>query len=325
MNFLAMTLIANGGRMGKGENLPDFMSNGRMAVHTFDLVIGHVILMHELRSIFRAQDLRFIVALNALPFRDMAISLDDIEMAPFAGHASCDVLPVIETPPFDLDIALRFHMARSAATDGAGDAFFIPSRASLIIVTDEAIRLVNGQMFPLDDLGVAARASKVHIPSQITQVFPMGESHILIHHILLEIFDSMTSPLEATGVANLCMRPARPLSGDEIGERYLTIHPLAFQMIPKPGLVMALCAGHLPVAGNLPGLDIDAHLMAEAAEGRAFRKFKKRPENNEKDDDTKGKKDLYPFEVGPRPFLRLSEEIDPEGPDKMIKVFERPH
>jgi N-acetylglucosamine transport system substrate-binding protein len=60
-------------------------------------------------------------------------------MAPFADHASFDVLPVIETPPFDLDIALRFHMAGSAATDGTGDAFFIPSRASLIIVADEAI------------------------------------------------------------------------------------------------------------------------------------------------------------------------------------------
>ena len=252
MNFLAMTFIAKGGRMGKGENLPDLMSNGRMAICTLDLVIGHMILMHELRGIFSAQYLWLIVALNALPFRDMAISFYDIEMAPFADYASFNVLPMIETPPFDLDIPLRFHMARSAATDGTGDAFFIPSWASLIIVTDETIRLVNREMFPLDDLGVAARASKVHIPSQITQVLLMGESHIFIDHLLLEILDSMTSVLETTGVANLCMRPARPLSGDEIGQRHLTIHPFAFQMIQKPRLVMALCAGHMPVAGGLP-------------------------------------------------------------------------
>ena len=65
--------------------------------------------------------------------------------------------------------------------------------------------------------------------------------------------------------------------------------------------------------------------MAEAAKGRAFRKFEKPPEDNEKDDDTEGKEDFYPLEMGLRPFLCLTEKIDPEGPDEMIKICKSPH
>jgi hypothetical protein len=47
-----------------------------------------MILMDELRGEFGAQYFWFIMALDALSFRDMAIALDDTEMALFTGHAS---------------------------------------------------------------------------------------------------------------------------------------------------------------------------------------------------------------------------------------------
>ena len=77
----------------------------------------------------------------------------------------------------------------------------------------------------------------------------------------------MTSLLEAGRIADLGVGPARLLSGDEVGQGDLAIDPFPLQVVKKPRLIMAFGAGHMPVAGGLPGVDIDVHLVAEAAEG----------------------------------------------------------
>jgi hypothetical protein len=75
--------------------------------------------MHELRGIFRTQEDRFIMTFQTLSFRDMAISLNDAEMALLTGYPSSNILLVIEAPTFDLDIPFRLDMAGGASSDGA--------------------------------------------------------------------------------------------------------------------------------------------------------------------------------------------------------------
>ncbi len=54
VDLLGVALIAIGGGMGKTGDLPNLMAKGGMATRAFDFVIGHVILVHELRGIFSA-------------------------------------------------------------------------------------------------------------------------------------------------------------------------------------------------------------------------------------------------------------------------------
>jgi hypothetical protein len=84
-------------------------------------------------------------------------------------------------------------------------------------MTDEAVRFMNSEVLSLNELSMAGGTSKFHFPFQLTQVFPVGEGHILIDHIPLEILDLVTSLLKATRIADLGMRFARSFSGDKIG------------------------------------------------------------------------------------------------------------
>jgi hypothetical protein len=90
---------------------------------------------------------------------------------------------------------------------------------------------MNGEMGSLDELGMTGSASKLHPSSQLTYVFFMGEAHILIDHISLKIFSLMTSLLETTRIADLCMGSAWPFPRDKIGKRDLAVHPFSFKMI----------------------------------------------------------------------------------------------
>jgi len=118
MDFLTVASVAKGGVMRKSGNLPDLMAKGGVTIRALDLVIGYVFLVHELRRILGAQNHGLVMALNAFPFRDMGISLNDVKMTLFAGYPSGDVLAVIEAPPFNLNISLGLDMAGSASADG---------------------------------------------------------------------------------------------------------------------------------------------------------------------------------------------------------------
>jgi hypothetical protein len=59
----------------------------------------------------------------------------------------------------------------------------------------------------------------------------MGEGHILIDHISLKVLNLVTSLLKTARIADLCMGPAWPFPGDEIGKRDLAVHPFSFKMI----------------------------------------------------------------------------------------------
>ena len=105
---------------------------------------------------------------DTFSLRHMAISLNDAEMAFLACHPSRDVLLVIKVPAFDLNIPFGLDMTGSAAPDRARNALVFPLWTGVIIVTDEAVDFVNGQVQPLNQLGVAARAAQFHPSSQFT-------------------------------------------------------------------------------------------------------------------------------------------------------------
>jgi hypothetical protein len=105
--------------MGEGRDLADLMPQRRVATGAFDLVVGDMFLVHQLRGIFRAQEDRFIMTFQALSFRDMAISLYNAEMTLLASDPSGNIFFVIEVPTLDLDISLRLHVAGGTSSDGA--------------------------------------------------------------------------------------------------------------------------------------------------------------------------------------------------------------
>jgi hypothetical protein len=118
MNFLVVALIANGGRMNKSENWSNLMPNITVAICAFDLVVGDMILMHELRGVFGAQYFRFIMALDTFSLWDMAVSLHDIVMTLLTDDLSCNILPMIETPTFDLNVPFGLNMTRGTTAYG---------------------------------------------------------------------------------------------------------------------------------------------------------------------------------------------------------------
>jgi len=165
MGLLAMTLITNSGRVDKGKNRSDFMPNRSMAICTFDLVIGHMIFMHELRGILGSQYLGFFMTLKTFSFRDMTISHDDIDMTLLTGYSSCNILSVIEAPAFNLDISFWLDMAGSTTSHRTRDALLLPSRTSPIKVANKTVGLMDGEMGSLNKLSMTGGTSKPRSPS----------------------------------------------------------------------------------------------------------------------------------------------------------------
>jgi len=156
------------------------------------------------------------MALDALPLRNMSIPLNDVDMASLTDHPSGNILPVIEIPPLDFDISLGLDMTGGASTYSTRNTLLFTLLASLVIMADETVDFMNGEMGSLNQLGMTGRTSKFHPPSQLPQMLPVGESHVLVEHVSLEIFGLMASLLEATRIVDLSMRPLRGLPRDEI-------------------------------------------------------------------------------------------------------------
>jgi hypothetical protein len=223
-----------------------------MAMRAFDLMIRDMIFVLELRGVLGAQDLGFVMTLDTLSFRYVAVPLDHIEMTLLTGHPSFDVFPMVETPTLDFDVSLRLEVARGATADRTGKTFFLSFRASLVIVTDETVGFVNREVLPLDHLGVTGGASQLHPPFQLVQMFTMGEGDIFVDHISTEILDLVTPFLQAAGIADLRVRRRRLFPRDEIGQRDLSVNPFSFQMIEEAWRIVTLGAGDIAMAGDLP-------------------------------------------------------------------------
>jgi hypothetical protein len=119
MHFFVVAPITIGRNVGEGRDLTNLMPQRRVATGTFDLVVGDMFFVHELRGIICGQEDRLIMTFYAFPLRDMAISLDDAEMAFLAGDPPGNILFVIEVPALDFDISFGLHVAGRTPSDGA--------------------------------------------------------------------------------------------------------------------------------------------------------------------------------------------------------------
>jgi hypothetical protein len=156
------------------------------------------------------------MALDTLAFRNMSIPLHHVDMTPLTDNPSGNILPVIEIPPPDFNVSFGFDMTGGTSSYRTRNALLLTPRARLVVMADETIDLVNGEMGPLNQLRMTGGASKFHSSSQLPQVLSVGEGHILIDHISLQIFSLMTTLLETTRVVDLRMRPIGRLTRDEI-------------------------------------------------------------------------------------------------------------
>jgi len=77
----------------------------------------------------------------------------------------------------------------------------------------------------------------------------------------------MATFLEATHIADLGVRHARPLSRDKIGQRDLAVHPFALQMFEKTRLIVAFRTCNIAMTGGPPRFHISIHLVTKAAKG----------------------------------------------------------
>ena len=104
---------------------------------------------------------------QALSLGDMAISLDNAEMALLASDPPGNILFMIEAPALDPDIPFRLDVAGGTSPDGTRKTFLLPLGAGLIVVADEAINFMNRQVFSLNQLSMTAGAAELHSPSQL--------------------------------------------------------------------------------------------------------------------------------------------------------------
>ena len=185
MGIFAVASVAIGGGMGDRWDLTDLVPERCMARRTFDLMIRHMFLVKGLRRIFRREYFRFVMAFNTLSLGHMGISLNHTEMTLFASDPSFNILPMIETPTINCNISLRLNVAGGATPDRTGNTLLFPSQTRPVVVADETVGLMNGEVQSLHNLGMAGGTSKFHPPSQFLEVFSMGKGHILIDHISL--------------------------------------------------------------------------------------------------------------------------------------------
>jgi len=139
-----------------------------VAIGAFDLVVGDMILMYELRGVLGAQYCRFIMALDTFSFRNMSIPLNNTEVAFLTGNPSFDILPMIETPSINFNISLRCEMTRGTTPHSTRKALPFPFGTSLVVVADETVGFMNGEVHALDELGMTRGATKFQPPSQLT-------------------------------------------------------------------------------------------------------------------------------------------------------------
>jgi len=86
-------------------------------------------------------------------------------------------------------------------------------------------------MQPLDELGMAGRASKDHPSSQLTQMFPVWKIDILKDHLSPQVVSLVTPFFQAISIIHFVMEFSDSFSNQKIGKSELEIYPFPFDMV----------------------------------------------------------------------------------------------
>lgn len=105
---------------GRGHGVYGFVLNLDVAIRAFDLVIGHVSLMHELGLVVATQSRRIVVASVAAFARNLARTLNHVRVARRALHVEALNVAVVET-----QIRLGDYLFRHFVTQGAAPGALI--------------------------------------------------------------------------------------------------------------------------------------------------------------------------------------------------------
>jgi len=181
----------------------------------------------------------------------------------------------------NLYVTAGLEMARTAA----GHILLLFFR--LVKVADETFHVGHDHVSALNDLRVTGRAAELLLPFHLLDMLAVVEDNIPKDEVALQILPIVATALQAARIIYLGMCLGGALSGDEVCHRQLAVFPLALQVVHKPGLVMAVDAGHVAVGRRLPGLHIDRHVVADTAEEGLFRDLiggDYRGENTDKDE-----------------------------------------
>lgn len=137
-------------------------------------------------------------------------------------------------------------------------------------MTDKTVGFVNSEVGSLDKLSMAGCASKVHTPSQLAQMSPMGKANILKYHIPFQIIFFVTPALQTVAIINFVMEFPDPLSNHKIRDSQLEIAPFSFKMIQEAWTAVTTKAGYVIMRGYFPRFNIFLHIVTETTKRRAF-------------------------------------------------------
>ncbi len=185
-----------GPAVGKGIDVPDDpVLDLHVALVAFDLVLGDVGGVHQVRVLDLVKPLLFPVALVAVLVGNAAVADDCVAVAFVAGEAVVENRDVVESGSVLAHQGL-FLVAVVAVVD-PGIVF------ALLEVADETGAFGDRDMLPLDDLGVTARALELLSPFRVGQVDLMVENHLVELNLSFEQPLFVAARAKAAFVADL--------------------------------------------------------------------------------------------------------------------------
>jgi hypothetical protein len=232
--------------------------------------------VHQFGIAVLVQPVLLEVATVAVLARDGAVAEDDLAMALIAAEVFLVGNRVVEAN------LVGTQVLPDVAVRAAGDVRVVLAGLEM---ADETGAFRDGDMVPLNDLGVAAGAAECLSSPQVSQVDFVIEDDPLELDLALEKPFVMAARPETAFVRDFSPRLGLDVELRPVAEDLVEAFELDAQERPDPGRIMALAALDAGMGGLLPALVEGFHIVADGAElvmGCVLGRAGKKQENNEK-------------------------------------------
>jgi hypothetical protein len=232
----------------------------QVAVEAVHFVFCNVRAMEELDVSQTSQARWIVMTYIAALLGDVAIALDDVVVAEGALHAQALHVSVIEGESRGGDELLWDFVTQRAARGALVEL-------CIFEMTQEARALRDGDVLPLNYLGVAARAAQFLLAAHLEQMGPVIKEHVLEDFAAHQEALFVAAGAQARLVGDLSPRvsPVRPGEVfDDHGEGFVFL----LKFCGDPRRDVALDAGDIVVRRGLPRFIVGLHDMARPAERR---------------------------------------------------------